>query len=237
METQNPLPFTHMMSLMVKLYLMLVIGLATFSGGMALYVGSPNDFICLVPAAVLCVALPVFYQGLLTVDAQMMNPFGNDEIDFPLRVYQNRMANECRAFYKCAAHAPTGFHQLPPQRLKWQVNSDFITASPTPRMAGSPEPETPRSATGARLSGASSEQDRWAALSFDSLRDPYAARAADEARGGDSSAELASRAASKVGLHSRRGTPGAVLTPRSPFAAPGSPTSALPSIRGAGLRA
>ena len=49
METQNPLPFTHMMSLMVKLYLMLVIGLATFSGGMALYVGSPNDFICLVP--------------------------------------------------------------------------------------------------------------------------------------------------------------------------------------------
>ena len=41
---------------------MLVIGLATFGGGMALYVGSPNDFICLVPAGVLCVALPVFYQ-------------------------------------------------------------------------------------------------------------------------------------------------------------------------------
>jgi len=136
METQNPLPFTHMMSLMVKLYLMLVIGLATFNGGMALYVGSPNDFICLVPAAVLCVALPVFYQGLLTVDAQMMNPFGNDEIDFPLRVYQNRMANECRAFYKCAAHAPTGFHQLPPQRLKWQVNSDFIQRGHAPAAAG-----------------------------------------------------------------------------------------------------
>jgi len=38
------------------------------------------------------------------VDSQIMNPFGRDDIDFPLRVYQCRIAHECRGFFRCAAH-------------------------------------------------------------------------------------------------------------------------------------
>jgi len=33
METQNPLPFTHMLSLMVKLYLFIIVGLQSFAAG------------------------------------------------------------------------------------------------------------------------------------------------------------------------------------------------------------
>lgn len=136
METQEPFPFMHLISWMVKTYLIVFLGLNSFTSGMHDAVFDPNkgkaksnieeitktwtkaDPASAIPWAIMVLFLPVYYQGLLACIAKMQNPFGNDNIDFPRRIYMNRCASECRAIIRAAAISPVGFNQLPLKKLK-----------------------------------------------------------------------------------------------------------------------
>jgi len=106
--TNTPLPLTyvHILALTVKLnFLMLVIqagietGIAILTGNLMLFIS--NTFLLLV--------IPVIYQGLLEIQSEIRNPFGNDRLDFPQKLFELQIQEQCNNYFHSSSSAPLDF--------------------------------------------------------------------------------------------------------------------------------
>jgi predicted membrane chloride channel (bestrophin family) len=98
MGTPVPLPYVHLLGVMVKIHNIVLALLYGFT------MASCN---CQHVFNVLKVLIiPFFFNALLLINAELMDPLGGDVNDFPLKDYQNKMEEEANAFYRCRENRP-----------------------------------------------------------------------------------------------------------------------------------
>ena len=132
METQNPFYISHQLSLMVKIYLITLASVSGVAIGLAVYSNTP---VHAVAQGMVFIVSTIFVQGVIDVFAKTRNPFGIDAVDYPLKVFQSKMENECRDYFEAGERPPYGtpeypYAVLPAQLPDLQITSDFLQYQP-----------------------------------------------------------------------------------------------------------
>jgi len=90
LDTQLPFAYVHLITLLVNVQNLLM----ALKSGLTLAKAIPNADYFVMVQQVLTTAIIVFiYQALLTISYTIMDPFGDDVLDFPVRAYKAYVAS------------------------------------------------------------------------------------------------------------------------------------------------
>lgn len=103
-NVQLPLPYVHTIVVVTKMTLIIT----SIQAGVVIAVALKlKDYAAIGGQLVLITMVPVIYQGLIDLVEKIRNPFGGDEIDFPMFKYQIGLINNCVTYQEGIAKPPS----------------------------------------------------------------------------------------------------------------------------------
>jgi hypothetical protein len=103
LECQLPLPYVHLIALVINLYQVV---LALAMGIICAASFDQDDDQRLILSVIVFVLYCVIYQGILETADKMVNPLGEDDIDFPQLFIHLNMQDECKAIFETSTRRP-----------------------------------------------------------------------------------------------------------------------------------
>jgi len=103
LECQLPLPYVHLIALVINLYQVV---LALAMGIICAVSFDQEDDQRLILSVIVFVLYCVIYQGILETADKMVNPLGEDDIDFPQLFIHLNMQDECKAIFETSTRRP-----------------------------------------------------------------------------------------------------------------------------------
>lgn len=103
LECQLPLPYVHLIALVINLYQVV---LALAMGIICAASFDQEDDQRLILSVIVFVLYCVIYQGILETADKMVNPLGEDDIDFPQLFIHLNMQDECKAIFETSTRRP-----------------------------------------------------------------------------------------------------------------------------------
>lgn len=124
-ETQVPFPYVHVINLVVNINNIVVSVKCGIVAGIAVRAvldgsgGVAERWIIRCEILNLLI-VPIIYHGLLAISYTIFDPFGDDVLDFPIKIYSDYVLDSCRALYK-SRYCPGEFKLFPDvDRVKMQ---------------------------------------------------------------------------------------------------------------------
>jgi hypothetical protein len=110
-ETSLPITYTHIVIFIVKFNMFIVAAQAGLISGRELIL---NGYSTIAVQAFIVIMLPAVYQGLVSMERNLKNPFGGDMIDFPKGAYRIVMKKRHDEYRAAMRSLPYRHHRYTP---------------------------------------------------------------------------------------------------------------------------
>eukprot|EP00421_Protoceratium_reticulatum_P022141 CAMPEP_0168380066 /NCGR_PEP_ID=MMETSP0228-20121227/12167_1 /TAXON_ID=133427 /ORGANISM="Protoceratium reticulatum, Strain CCCM 535 (=CCMP 1889)" /LENGTH=395 /DNA_ID=CAMNT_0008393117 /DNA_START=24 /DNA_END=1208 /DNA_ORIENTATION=- len=124
LDTQLPFAYVHLITLLVNIQNLVF---AAKTGLMFAVAIVHNDGFMMVQQGMSCIIVCFIYQALLQISYVILDPFGDDVLDFPIKAYMNYIASTVDAMFEAQAECPVvasdgTIHRPRPKRLGKKAN-------------------------------------------------------------------------------------------------------------------
>jgi len=103
LDTQLPFAYVHLITLLVNVQNLII---AVKSGVVFATAIPAGNTLLMVQQVFVVITVCLIYQGLLGISYMVLDPFGDDLLDFPIKAYTSYIAASCDAMYMAQEECP-----------------------------------------------------------------------------------------------------------------------------------